>query len=171
METKKYTQFGTISVVVLFPLLLLFIGKLIKSGLTNSPYLFIHILLFLIFLICVLTFYQLKIKVNNSHLSFKLGIGLFSKKYKISDIKSCRPVSNSLINGIGIRMISNGWLYNVSGLKAIEIQFKNKKSVVRIGTNKPKEICQLIQSLIDGNEITNDASERKKVICIQEKSF
>ena len=78
------------------------------------------------------------------------------KSYKISDIKYCRTVSNSVINGIGIRMLPNGWLYNVSGLKAIELQFKNRKSVIRIGTDKPDEISQLIQSLIVGGEFSND---------------
>jgi len=160
METKKYTQFGTISVIILLPLFLLFTGMLIKSGLTNSPDFFIHIFLVLTFLICVLTFYQLTINVNETHVSFKLGIGLLGKKYKISDIKSCRPVTNSVISGIGIRMLSNGWLYNVTGLKAIELQFKNRKSVVRIGTNKSEEISELIQSLIGGGEFAKDTSEK-----------
>lgn len=160
METKKYTQFGTISVIVLLPLLVFFTGMLIKYGLPNSPSFFIHISIVLIFLICVLTFYQLTIKVSESHVSFKLGAGVWGKKYKISDIKSCRPVSNSVISGIGIRKLSNGWLYNVTGLKAIELQFKNRKSVIRIGTNRPEEISKLIQSLIGGGAMITDSAER-----------
>jgi hypothetical protein len=46
-------------------------------------------------------------------------------------------------------MLSNGWLYSVSGLKAIELQFKNRKSVIRIGTDNPEEIADLVNSLID----------------------
>jgi hypothetical protein len=164
MKTKKFTQFGTISVIILLPLLLLFAVNLIQSGLNNEPYSYTNIFLFILFLLCVLTFYQLKIKVTQNSLSFKLGIGLFGKKYKISNIQSCRAVSNSIINGIGIRLISNGWLYNVSGLKAIELQFKNKGSVVRIGTNKPEEVCQLIQSLIDSDEIKHGIPEQEEKI-------
>jgi hypothetical protein len=156
METKKYTQFGTLSVIILLPLLLLFSGLLIWSGGPDSPEFFVLIILVLTFLFCVLTFYQLTITINNSYISFKLGIGLFGKKYRLSDISSCKPVRNSVIYGIGIRMISNGWLYNVSGLKAIELRFKNKKSVVRIGTNNPEEISEIIQSLVGGEEITID---------------
>ena len=159
METKKYTQFGTFSVVIMLPLFLLFTGLSIKSGLTNSPEFIIHIILALTFLICLLIFYKLTIIVNNTNVSFKLGIGLISKSYNISGIKSCRPVTNSPLYGIGIRMLPNGWLYNVTGLKAIELQFRNKKSVVRIGTNRPKEICELVQSLIGGGAIANDSIE------------
>jgi hypothetical protein len=159
METKKYTQFGTFSVIIMLPLLLLFTGLLIKSGLTNSPDFYVHIFLVLTFLVCLLIFYKLTIIVDRTSVSFRLGIGLISKSYKISDIKFCRPVSNSVISGIGIRMLPNGWLYNVSGLKAIELQFINKKSVIRIGTNRPDEISQLVQSLIAGEQASNEMTE------------
>jgi hypothetical protein len=161
MEIKKYTQFGTISVIILLPLLILFSGMLIKSGLTKSPEFYIYLFLVLTFLICVLTFYQLTIFVNDTHVAFKLGIGLWSKKYKISDIQSCHPVTNSVISGIGIRMLPNGWLYNVTGLKAIELQFKNKNSVIRIGTNRPEEISELVQSLIGSGAMTAESVKRQ----------
>jgi hypothetical protein len=150
METKKYTQFGTVSVVILLPLFLLFAVLTIKSVLANSQNLYILVILTSTFLICLLTFYRLTITVDNTHISFKLGIGLVSKSYKIEDLSSCTSVTNSAIYGIGIRMLPSGWLFNVSGLKAIELRFKHKTSVVRIGTNNPDEISQLIQSLIGG---------------------
>jgi len=93
----------------------------------------------------------LTITINNENVSFNLGIGLIGKSFKISDIKSCKPVRNSFIYGIGIHMLPNGWLYNVTGLKAIELQLNNKKTVVRIGTNKPEEISEIIQALIGKN--------------------
>lgn len=157
METKKFSQFGTFSVAIILPLLLLFSGLLIKSGLSNTPDFHIHLILVIVFLICLLVFYKLTIIVDNEFVKFKLGIGLVSKSYKISDLKSCKPIATSVLNGIGIRMLTNGWLYNVTGLKAIELRFVNKNSIVQIGTNKPDEISQLIQSLI-GGEIPSDYS-------------
>ncbi len=163
METKKYTQFGTFSVAIMLPLLLLFTGLLIKSGLANTPDFYIHLILVIVFLICLLFFYKLTIIVDDKSVTFKLGIGLVGKSYKITDLKSCRPIATTVLNGIGIRMLPNGWLYNVTGLKAIELRFANKKSIVQIGTNKPDEISQLIQSLI-GGEIPSDynATSSKK---------
>jgi len=157
METKKYTQFGTVSVVILLPLFLLFAVLTIKSALANTPELIVLGVLSLTFFLCLLTFYKLTITVDNTHVSFKLGIGLFSKSYKIADLSSCTPVTNSAIYGIGIRWLPDGWLYNVSGLKAIELRFKHKASVIRIGTNKPEEISQFIQSLMGSeNSIPNN---------------
>jgi len=153
METKKYIQFGTVSVVILLPLFLLFAVLAIKSALANSSELIVLEILAFTFSICLLTFYKLTITVDSTHVSFKLGIGLVSKSYKIADLSSCMPVTNSAIYGIGIRLLPGGWLYNVSGLKAIELRFKHKASVIRIGTNKPDEISQFIQSLIGSENI------------------
>ena len=78
-----------------------------------------------------------------------MGIGIMRKRYKVANLKSCVPVSNSMISGIGIRMLSNGWLYNVSGFRAVELQFNNKESVVRIGTDKAEEVSAAIQQLLN----------------------
>jgi len=106
----------------------------------------------LIFLVCLLIFYKLTISVDENYVGFCLGTGLIKKKYPVSEIKSCRAVKNSPFTGIGIRKISNGWLYNVSGLNAIELTFRNNDSVLRIGTDKPDEISQIINTLIKNDK-------------------
>ncbi|MDY0200325.1 MAG: hypothetical protein RBR40_04975 [Tenuifilaceae bacterium] len=160
METKKFTQFGAFSVAIMLPLFLLFLVLLVNSGLENTVSFYFNLAMALIFLSCLLIFYKITIEVDSTHVSFKLGIGLIRKTYSFNDLKQCKPVVNSPLYGIGIRAIWNGWLYNVSGLKSIELQFVSSKSVVRIGTNKPNEISQLIQSRISG-EIPNYTEETK----------
>jgi hypothetical protein len=160
MEPKKYTQVGTASILIMVPLFLFFSGMAISSGLTNRPDFMIMGFVSILMLLCCLTFYKITIAVSQTQVSFKMGIGLFGKTYQMSDIRQCRPVSNSFIAGIGIRMLPNGWLYNVSGIKAIELQFKNKYSVVRIGTNKPEEISEYIQSIVTGRYATYANSEQ-----------
>ena len=162
METKTYKQYGIFSVILLLPLMLIFIGVLIKSGFSTDPITVVVLFVIVTFLICLLIFYQLTIKISNDSISFRLGIGLVGKTYKFSDIKSCKAVTNFALNGIGIRMLSNGWLYNVTGLKAVELQFKNRKSVVRIGTDKPEEISNFINSKINQELIATNDSELKK---------
>lgn len=90
-------------------------------------------------------FLQADIRIDKTTISFTFGIGWFGRSYKFSEIQSCKPVRNPWLAGIGIRWMGNGWLYNVSGLKAIELIFKNKKSVVRIGAGIPDEICTLVR--------------------------
>jgi hypothetical protein len=149
MIPKKYTQFGTFSVAVMLPILIFLVIMLIIAGL-NDPVPAIVIIFVIITLIaCLLIFYKLTIDIDDTHVAFKLGIGLVKKKYALKDIAACTPVKNSVLYGIGIHLISDGWLYNVSGLYALELTFKNKKSKVRIGTDKPEEVAETINKLLN----------------------
>jgi hypothetical protein len=166
METKRYTQFGTFSVIVLFPLLIFFIIMICISGFKDATMVTIFSFIILTFLICLLTFYKLSISIDSSHVSFRLGIGLVHKRYSLSEIESCRPVKNPFWYGIGIRLTPDGWLYNVSGLYAIELTFKSNRSKIRIGTNKPEEISQTINSLLEKTNpgLTDDKTHRPGII-------
>jgi hypothetical protein len=148
MEQKKYTQFGTFSVIALGSALIFCIAIMIIIGFNDLAPVGIMGFVVLTLLICLLIFYKLIKTIDDTYISFSLGTGLIAKKYLISDIKSCNSVSNNLIYGIGIRKIPGGWLYNVTGLRAIEIKFKNSKSIVRIGTNHPDEIAEIISKMI-----------------------
>jgi hypothetical protein len=152
MKTIKYTQFGTFSVIIMLPIIIFLIIMLIMSEFNDPVFVIILTFVIVVLLICLLIFYKLTIYIDDTCLAFKLGIGLIKKEYALADIADCKPVKNSVWYGIGIRLTSNGWLYNVSGLYAIEITFKNKKSKIRIGTNKPEEISQMISKFLNRSE-------------------
>ncbi len=162
METKKFIQYGTSILIVMLPLFILSFAILILTGLNDLGQGLIFISLGATFLICILIFYKLTIYINDTYIYFRMGIGLISKKYLISDIRSCTPVKNKPLYGIGVRKIPDGWLYNVSGFNAIELTFKNQKSIVRIGTNNPYEISDTINKMIisDGYEKVREYDDR-----------
>jgi len=168
MVNKTYTQFGKFSVAILLPLLVFCVIMLIYIGFEEISAAIILSFVILTLLLCLLLFYRLTIIIDSSHVSFRLGLGMVSRKYLISDIKSCKPVTNSMLAGVGIRMLPNGWLYNVSGLHSIELTFKNRKSVVRIGTDKPDEIASEINKLIEADRggSSSDYSEKSHTVII-----
>jgi fumarate reductase subunit D len=166
MTSKKYTQLGTFSVAVMLPILIFLIIMLIVIGFNDAVPATILIFVIITIIICLLIFYKLTINIDDTHVAFRLGAGLVKKKYALKDIAECRPVKNNLLYGIGIRLTSDGWLYNVSGLYAIELTFKNKKSKVRIGTDKPEELSETINKLLNkpgsvsGYDTAFDSSNR-----------
>lgn len=149
MAEHKYIQFGTISLVLMVPVFIMIIIMLFTIGLKDLIQSLVLILLAVTFLICILIFYKMTIQINDTHVIFRMGIGLITREYELSQIKSCRPVRNSPFYGVGIRKIPGGWLFNVTGMEAVEISFKNKKQIVRIGTNKSEEISAIISKLTD----------------------
>ena len=92
-------------------------------------------------------FHSLTVRVSRSDIALSFGVGLIRKQFPIGDISSASIVQNRWYNGFGIRKIRGGWLYNVSGFDAIEIQLKNERKY-RIGTNQPKELLAAVESAI-----------------------
>ena len=92
-------------------------------------------------------FHSLTVRVSRSVIALSFGVGLIRKQFPIGDISSASIVQNRWYNGFGIRKIRGGWLYNVSGFDAIEIQLKNERKY-RIGTNQPKELLTAVESAI-----------------------
>ena len=95
-------------------------------------------------LILAMLFGSLTTKVSKGILYWHLGIGLIRKQLDINTLTSVRKVRNKAWWGWGIRYIGNGWLYNVSGLNAIELVVDNDR-VVRIGTDEPDALVSAIE--------------------------
>jgi len=162
----KFSQFGTFTVSLLFPITAALIIMLINVGLSDlMPAAILgSVIIFLIF--CLLFFYQITIYIDNEYVSFKMGIGIFGKKYKIDSLKGCKAVRNPIWYGAGIKILPNGILYNVSGLSAIELSFKNKKGIVRIGTDKPNEIAEIINKKLVNAHVESFVTENTSSIRI-----
>jgi len=160
MIKYKFTQFGTFSVIIMVPVFIFSLIMIFTAGLKDVVQFSIFAFLAVTFLISLLIFYKLTIYVDDTHVTMRLGVGMISKKYPVTDIKSCRAVRNSPLYGIGIRIIPNGWLYNVSGLEAIELTFKSKKSVIRIGTDNPDMVSEVINRLINNDKYESYTPEK-----------
>jgi len=140
METKQFTQHGKLMYCIFIPLILISIAKFITHYQLGKTDFEPSIVLTFILSIVLMLVYKLTITISEQTVSFKMGIGLIKKNYPISDIKSVQVVKNNWLYGWGIRVIPGGWLFNVSGFKAIELRFYSCDKVIRIGTDKPEEV-------------------------------
>ncbi len=138
----KHTQIGYLLIIALIiPLLILFFAMTITEFTQILPIVLITLLTALIL------FYSLTVEIDKTRLIIKFGFGVINKKFILKDIKSCHTVKNHWYYGWGIRLTPYGWLYNISGLSAVEIQMKNGKKY-RIGTDEPKNLeHSIIQSI------------------------
>ena len=101
-----------------------------------------------ILLIVVLwLFGSLTVEVSGEELRHYFGPGFWKKTYLLQDIETSKQVRNSWIYGWGIRLTPFGWLYNVSGLDAVQIQLHSGKTF-RIGTDDPKGLLKAVSQNI-----------------------
>ena len=135
MKDYKEFQRGWILLAFIIPVQLL-ITYLYINGLGDKPldgnsFMIISLLNMLV---CLL-FYGLTTTITTDKITASFGIGIIRKRILINRIKSVEAVRNPWYYGWGIRFIPKGMLYNISGLDAVQLNFKDTTRVIRIGTS------------------------------------
>ncbi len=88
-------------------------------------------------------FGRLTVEVDNSRLRAFFGWGWPRRRLDFSTARAARIVRNRWWYGFGIRLIPNGWMWNVWGLDAVEFDLDTGK-VLRIGTDQPEELLAAV---------------------------
>lgn len=95
----------------------------------------------------MLLFSRLTVTVTNDLITTAFGFGWPKHTEKVSGVVAVREVRNSWIHGWGIRKISGGWMYNVSGYDAVELDLASGKKF-RIGTDEPTDLAATIAMVL-----------------------
>lgn len=139
--TYKHTQIGWLILAVCVGIVILF--QLLPTP--HAPRGILLPVITLVALSIVALMGSMGVEVDESLVRVKFGVGLIRKSLRLDEIATCRPVRNRWWWGWGVRLIPGGWLYNVSGLDAVELVMKNGK-VFRIGTDEPLALSEFIQA-------------------------
>jgi len=91
----------------------------------------------------VLLFSRLEVTVSGGRIVAAFGFGRPHRVIGLADVTAVRQVRNTWIQGWGIRKITNGWMYNVWGLDAVEVELSSD-NVFRIGTDDPENLLAAI---------------------------
>lgn len=89
-------------------------------------------------------FSTLTVEIDDQELRFYFGPGFWRKRIPLRDIKHVEVVRNTVYYGWGIRYTFDGWLYNVSGLDAVEL-YAEGMGTLRIGTDEPHELKRALE--------------------------
>jgi len=89
-------------------------------------------------------FYRLVVEVDAHAIRLAFGIGLVRRSIPVGDVVSAEPVRNRWWYGWGIRLTPRGWMWNVSGLDAVELTYRDGNHF-RIGTDEPDELARAIR--------------------------
>ena len=141
----RHTQIGYLH-LVLYSALLLFIGYL-NIVMDFNPFVLVGLI---VIFIVIGIFTRLTVAVDDQMIKIQFGLGVIRKVFPLKDIEAYCVVKNPWYYGWGIRFTPRGWLFNVSGFSAIELQMKSGKRY-RIGTDDPDNLAKAL------DEALNDA--------------
>lgn len=144
MSAEKYfhTQIGWVVLVAVGAAIFLILYLLIILELH-----WIGLVVIVILGVSLVLFSTLTVVGDEHSLEVRFGPGLIRKKFLFEDIVSFQEVKNPWYWGWGIRLTPHGWLFNVSGFHALEIQMRNGKRY-RIGTDDPTGLAEFARRQI-----------------------
>ena len=154
MTTYKHTQFSYLMLVVTLAALVLFawvyIMALAEPASVDSGPNFAVTAIMASILFILASFATLTTSIDKNRFLVKFGYGIFARTFPLSQIASAQSVKNRWYYGWGIRVWfwPYMWIYNVSGLDAVEIIMKNGK-IYRVGTDTPRELEVAIKQAIN----------------------
>ncbi|NQV49871.1 MAG: hypothetical protein HQ507_05220 [Candidatus Marinimicrobia bacterium] len=145
MTNYKHSQRGILLPYVLSFAALISIAMLLLMP-AESAMLGVSVLL-LVLLICLYLFRSLTVEITSDRLTVWFGSGLIRKSIPLEDIIDARIVRNPWFYGWGIRFIPHGWMFNVSGFDAVELELKNKRKF-RVGSDEANELVTALRRRI-----------------------
>lgn len=84
-------------------------------------------------------FSRLTVAVTAGTVRATFGWGWPRRTIAVDDIAGFRKVRNKWYYGWGVRRLPKGWMFNVWGLDAVEIDLRSGKTV-RIGSDEPDDL-------------------------------
>lgn len=140
MKEYKHTQIGYL-LITAFSTAILFMGYLSVVTRFNLGTIFILVVMIL----CLALFATLTIQGKGQAVNLQFGIGVIRKHFVLNDIQAYRAVRNPWYYGWGIHVIPGGWIFNVSGWEAVELQMKDGRKY-RIGTDNAQGFMDAMEA-------------------------
>ncbi len=134
----RHTQATTLGIVISVPLLAFYVFVLSLAS-VDSAVLIATALFAVVIESVVVLFSRLTVSIEAGSVESSFGWGWPRRSIEVRDIAAIRQVRNKWYHGWGIRKVSGGWMYNVWGLDAIEIDLRTGKKF-RIGTDEPTDL-------------------------------
>lgn len=95
--------------------------------------------------VVIALFATLTVTIADGWLECRFGVGLLRCRIRLSDVQRADTVRNRWWYGWGIRLTPHGWLWNASGLDAVELTLANGKKF-RVGTDESEKLLKAIRA-------------------------
>ena len=89
-------------------------------------------------------FWGLTVEVNKDIVRLAFGFGIIHRSIPRERIAAVTRVRNRWWYSLGIRLTPHGWMWNISGLDAVELTYHDGKKF-RIGTDEPEALLEALK--------------------------
>lgn len=140
MERYEHTQRGTWLMAIWAVNVLGVLIGIKRKGFTCGRFIALTV-----DLLILVAFSNLQVVVDEEALELRFKPGFVSRRLPLSEIESCEVVSNRWYWGWGVRVTPHGALYNVGGLRAVEVRLQSGRRV-RVGSDEPERLAEAVRA-------------------------
>jgi len=146
MPIYEHRQVGTVILVSMAVTIL--IVALFGALVPYDPTLVASIIgLVLLLTATTILFGSLTTRLTREELLVSFGPGWIRRRFRVEDIRAASHVTNRWYHGWGIHLTGSGWLFNVSGFEAVQLELNGGRRF-RIGTDDPQGLVDAIRSVV-----------------------
>lgn len=148
MTVYEHTQSGGTLVIVLLSSAILLVAAL--ALLPREPAMTVVFLIVLgVMSLAAFLFRSLTVKVTPEEVVVWFGSGLIRRRIPAAEITGARAVRNPWWYGWGVKITPGGWMFNIAGLDAVEVDLREGKRF-RIGTDEPEQLVSALRHVTGG---------------------
>ena len=140
MARYEHTQRGTWLMVIWGLRVLSALTGIKRKGLTAGRFIAL-----VVNVVVLVAFTNLHVAVDDQALEVCFRPGFVRRRVPLSEIESCEVVTNRWYWGWGVRLTPRGTLYNVSGLRAVEVSLHSGRRL-RIGSDEPERLAEAVRA-------------------------
>lgn len=146
MMLYQHTQTGYATLIALGAGLVPIVLLMLVTGFN-----WVALVVLIIVAVSLWLFSTLTIEIRPDTFHFRFGPGLIRKTFLLKNIAAYRAVKNPWYYGWGIHLTRHGWLFNVSGFWAVELQMKSGKRY-RVGTDDAEGVVSALDMALAGRK-------------------
>jgi hypothetical protein len=135
----QHTQSGTVTRVAAAAALVPAVYLLVRFGQTPVLWVVAAVAVLGVFALSSMT-----IEVDQNRFTFWFGPGWIRRSFPLAEIQAWTPVTNPWWYGWGIHLTPHGWLYNVGGRGAVQLELRDGRRL-RVGSDEPERVCETIK--------------------------
>lgn len=141
----KHTQTGHLGLIVFAWMIVISALVVGLAGDERSEALLAIGMSSVLIILVVFWFNRLTVRVSGAEVRISFGPNWPRRVIPTQEIVGFRRVRNTWVYGWGIRKVPGGWMYNVWGLDAVELDLANGKKF-RIGTDEPDDLIAALSA-------------------------
>jgi hypothetical protein len=139
MKRYRHVQFSWRGFFIIVP-----ISLFVMTSILANEIRWVILIPFLLIATALVNFLWLTIEVDQEAVKVRFGPGLIRFTFPLQEIENVCIDQSSWSEFWGIRFTARGLILNISGMDAVELDFKNG-GMIRVGTNEPEQLAKAIE--------------------------